>query len=346
MKDQNIMEVKLTEYAKNAGCGCKLGPETLKEILPEIQAENFPGLIRGNENSEDCAVFDLGENYLLSTTDFFTPVVDDPEDFAAVAVANALSDIYAMGGKPILALAILGWPVGKIPSEIAKQILKKAQEICAKFGVPLAGGHSIESTEPIFGLSVNGIVPMENLKSNGDAIDGDLLYCTKPLGFGIGATALKRGLLREEAYTEMIVHMKKVNSIGEKLGEKPYVHAMTDITGFGLLGHLKEMCWGSSWDAEIYWDKIPKLSFVDELLAQMIYPDITTKNYSAVAEHVNELQGDQLLLLCDPQTSGGLLVAVDPAYQYEFEGFMRENKEMCVEIGKIFSEGEKMITVR
>ncbi|MBI3258376.1 MAG: selenide, water dikinase SelD, partial [Ignavibacteriae bacterium] len=231
--------VRLTQYSHGAGCGCKISPQILDKILHSN--ETFPNnerLLVGNNSRDDAAVYDLGNGTaLISTTDFFMPIVDDPYEFGRIASANAISDVYAMGGKPVMAIAILGWTIDKLPPEVAQRVIEGSRFVCAEAGIPLAGGHSIDSPEPIFGLAVNGLVNIKNLKQNNTAKEGNLLFLTKPLGVGILTTAEKRGILRESEYGLAAKQMMKLNTIGELLGGITGVTALTDVTGFGLLGH-------------------------------------------------------------------------------------------------------------
>ncbi|MBW7871760.1 MAG: selenide, water dikinase SelD, partial [Flavobacteriia bacterium] len=250
--------IKLTQYSHGAGCGCKISPAVLDRILHSNEIQIDPRLLVGNDERDDAAVLDLGNGTaLISTTDFFMPIVDRPFDFGRIAAANAISDVYAMGGKPVLALAILGWPIDKLDPEVAREMMEGAREICKEAGFKIAGGHSIDSPEPIFGLSVNGIVSSQNLKRNSTATAGCRLYLTKPLGVGALSTAQKKGLLKEEDAAIILKSMTKLNSIGLKLGEFKEIKAMTDVTGFGLLGHLSEMCEGSGLSAEVEFEKVP-----------------------------------------------------------------------------------------
>src|SRR5687767_733262 len=245
--------VRLTQYSHGAGCGCKISPKILDEILKSnLSIPDDNNLLVGNSSKDDAAVYDLGNgSALISTTDFFMPIVDDPFDFGRIAAANSISDVYAMGGTPLMAIAILGWPVEKLAVTHAQRIIEGARTLCNEAKIPLAGGHSIDTAEPIFGLAVTGIVNKENLKPNNTAIEGDVLFLTKPLGVGILSTAQKRGLLKQEHLPVMINQLSTLNSIGEKLGRIKGVNAMTDVTGFGLLGHLIEMAEGSGLTAEI-----------------------------------------------------------------------------------------------
>jgi selenide,water dikinase len=318
--DEQKEIIRLTQYSSGAGCGCKISPAVLKEILmtsDELPAD--PKLLVGNDTNDDASVYDLEDgNCLISTTDFFMPVVDDPYTFGKIAATNALSDVYAMGGRPLTALAILGWPISKLPAPLAQQVLEGARFVCRVAGITLAGGHSIESAEPIFGLSVNGLVSKKNIKRNNTAQKGDLLFMTKPLGVGIVTTAAKRGLDKDDHLETCIRYMSTLNKIGESLGEMACIHAMTDITGFGLAGHLLEMCEGSGLSAEISFDKVAVMPFLKEYISQFIYPDMTMKNFSFYSSKLNELNAEQLITLCDPQTSGGLLIAVAPNAKDEF----------------------------
>ena len=242
MENQQLDAIKLTQYSHGAGCGCKIAPKILDEILSSsITSPDNNKLIVGNHSKDDAAVYDLGNGTaLISTTDFFMPIVDDPYEFGRIASANAISDVYAMGGKPILAIAILGWPINILPPAIAQKVIEGSRSICMEAGIPLAGGHSIDSPEPIFGLAVNGLVPIENIKQNNLAKEGDILFLTKPLGVGILTTAEKKGIVLDQHKGVAANQMMQLNSIGEMLGKIKGVSAMTDVTGFGLLGHLKE----------------------------------------------------------------------------------------------------------
>ncbi len=320
-------KILLTKFTHGAGCGCKIAPGVLREILTySITDSVFNNLLVGNESSDDAAVYDLGNDQcLISTTDFFLPIVDDPFDFGRIAAANALSDVYAMGGTPIMALAILGWPVEKLPVELAQEILQGGKSVCNEAGIPLAGGHSIDSTEPIFGLSVNGLVKKEKIKRNNTAKAGDQLFLTKPIGTGILATALKRNLILVDEMKPAVDVMCCLNTLGSVLGKQDYVHAMTDVTGFGLLGHLLEVCEGSSLRAELYYNAIKLIEGVDPLAKKFVAPDNTFRNWNSYEPKTEGITGERLVILCDPQTSGGLLVAVDPSYAEMFIQIMIEN---------------------
>lgn len=349
-----IDSIRLTQYSHGAGCGCKIAPKVLDEILKgNISVPDNKNLLVGNQSKDDAAVYDLENGMaLISTTDFFMPIVDDAFDFGRIAAANSISDVYAMGGKPLLAIAVLGWPVEKLPVELAQKIIDGGRTICNEAGIPLAGGHSIDSPEPIFGLAVTGIVNKEDLKKNNTAKEGDLIFLTKPLGVGILSTAQKRGLLKESHLQMMIDQMSTLNKIGEELGKIKGVNAMTDVTGFGLFGHLIEMSEGSGLSAEIYYDKIPVADGVKEYISQRIFPDATTRNWSSYSDKIKFEKGVNVMeaftLLPDPQTNGGLLISVkENAKDEVISLFKKEGLERFIEpIGKFIPKGEKMIEVK
>ncbi|WP_367119230.1 selenide, water dikinase SelD [uncultured Mucilaginibacter sp.] len=326
--------IKLTQYSHGAGCGCKISPAILDTILHSpIKHAPDARLLVGNDTRDDAAVFDLGNGTaLISTTDFFMPIVDDAYDFGRIASANAISDVYAMGGKPVLAIAILGWPIDKIPAEAAQKVLEGSRAVCAEAGITLAGGHSIDCPEPVFGLAVNGIVPVKNLKQNSTAMAGCRLYLTKALGVGILSTAQKRGVLKPEDAATALQSMCMLNKIGEVMGGLPEIKAMTDVTGFGLLGHLAEMCEGSNLQAVIEFDKIPKIEAVDEYLALGCIPGGTIRNWKSYGHKIAAITDLQKNILADPQTSGGLLIAVDTTDIAAFEALLRDNgiAEKCI----------------
>jgi selenide,water dikinase len=343
----NMETIRLTQYSHGAGCGCKIAPATLERILhSDFMQPPAPNLIVGNESKDDAAVYDLGDGTcIISTTDFFMPVVDDAFTFGQIAAANAISDVYAMGGKPMMAIAILGWPVDKLPDQLARQVLEGGRMICSKAGIPLAGGHSIDSPEPIFGLAVTGMVKRSNLKQNSTAKEGDLIYLTKPLGTGMVTTALKRGMAQPEDTQEAINWMIQLNDFGAVLGGLPYVHAITDVTGFGLLGHLIEMCEGSSLSAEIEYSKIPLMKSAAAYASKMIYPDNTFRNWSSYQDKVVGIDSESLLTLCDPQTNGGLLIAVDIQFKAQFEEISSKNQLPIAPFGKFRPLQKPLISV-
>jgi selenide,water dikinase len=315
MESSQQSAIRLTQFAHGTGCGCKIAPQVLETILEGNKSGSFAALLVGNEGNDDASVFQLNAiEALISTVDFFTPIVDDAFLLGQIAAANALSDVYAMGGKPILALAILGWPVEKLPPALAKQVIEGARSICAEANIPLAGGHSIDSPEPLFGLSVNGLVKFENLKKNSGAQEGDAIFLTKALGTGILSTALKRVLLQANQASALFNQMKKLNDIGSKLGESKYVTAMTDVTGFGLMGHLIEMAEAAKLTAEIEFNQLQLLPMVDDMLSQHVIADATYRNWNAynakcnIASDVDATRAFQVLP--DPQTNGGLLFSV------------------------------------
>ncbi len=339
--------IRLTQFSHGAGCGCKIAPSVLEEILVDTKTKiAFQNLLVGNESGDDAAVYELSNgDCLISTTDFFMPIVDDAYDFGRIAATNALSDVYAMGGKPILALAILGFPVEKLPIKIAQEILRGGKSVCDAANIPLGGGHTIDSPEPIFGLAVNGFVKTENIKRNNTAQEGDLIFLTKPIGTGILSTALKRKLIDEEAMKPAVEVMTTLNSLGEKLGELEYVHAMTDVTGFGLIGHLLEMCEGSNLSAEISYSKIKLIEGVEALAKKFVAPDNTFRNWKSYEPKVSGISGESLVTLCDPQTSGGLMIAVDPSMGKDFSALLLENglQNFSLPIGNFITLHEKSV---
>ena len=347
-------EIKLTQFSRGAGCGCKIAPKVLEEILKtNFSIPVDKKLLVGNSSNDDAAVYDLGNGTaLISTTDFFMPIVDDAFDFGRIASANAISDVYAMGGKPLLAVAILGWPVEKLPAELAQKVLDGSRKICEEAGIPLAGGHSIDSTEPIFGLAVSGLVDIKNLKKNNTAKAGDVIFITKSLGVGVLSTAQKRGLIKEEHVAVMISQMTQLNKIGEALGKINGVTAMTDVTGFGLLGHLIEMAEGSNCSAEINYSKLPVADGVKEYLSQRIVPDATYRNWNSYSTKTAFEKGVNVMeafnLLPDPQTNGGLLITVDETVVEEVKKLLKENglKNFAEPIGKMMQLTDKIIFVK
>ena len=309
----NDERVRLTQFSHGAGCGCKLSPAVLDQILAGHHAVPSAALLVGNDARDDAGAYDLGDGRaLLSTTDFFMPIVDDAREFGRIAAANAISDIYAMGGSPVMAIAILGWPVDRLAPSLAGEVIEGARSICSEAGVALAGGHSIDSPEPIFGLAVNGLVKIANLKRNAGGRPGDVLFLTKPLGVGILATAEKRGVLREADGGVAAASMMRLNDVGAVLGELEGVTAMTDVTGFGLLGHLGEMCAGSRCGARVRLADVELLTDLDLYLELGAIPGGTGRNWDSYGGHVADISERARLLLADPQTSGGLLVAVRP----------------------------------
>ena len=359
IKENNLSDEKatssfegaaLTQYSHGAGCGCKISPKVLDEILSSNFAlPDNDKLIVGNHSKDDAAVYDLGNGTaLISTTDFFMPIVDDAFDFGRIASANAISDVYAMGGKPILAIAILGWPVNTLPASVAQKVIEGARSICLEAGIPLAGGHSIDSPEPIFGLAVNGIVDINNIKQNNKAQAGDVLFLTKPLGVGILTTAEKKNLLKEEHKGIAAKQMMQLNKVGEALGEIKGVNAMTDVTGFGLLGHLVEMAEGSGVSAEIEFAKVPLIiedlkSYID----QKSVPGGTNRNWESYGEKISAVNDYQKSVLADPQTSGGLLIAANASAIEEVKNiFIQYGLDKFISpVGRIVGKQDKAVKV-
>ncbi len=350
--------IRLTQYSHGAGCGCKISPAVLDVMLQQVHtgvpaAAPDPRLLVGNADRDDAAVWDLQPTdpqgqLLISTTDFFMPIVDDAFDFGRIASANAISDVYAMGGRPVLAIAILGWPVDKLPPELAGQVLAGARAVCAEAGIALAGGHSIDAPEPIFGLAVNGLVSRPHLKTNGGARAGDLLLLTKPLGIGLYTTAEKKGLLKPEHQGVAAAWMTRLNRIGAELGALPGVSALTDVTGFGLLGHLSEMCSAAGCSAQIAYARVPTLPGAESYIAENAIPGGTHRNWASYGSGVLLAQPDQRLLLADPQTSGGLLVAVAPDALAEVQALFRAHglEAFTEPIGQFTLPAESLIVVR
>lgn len=345
-------EIRLTQFAHGAGCGCKIAPMVLDEILEGNKSAFFPNLLVGNDKRDDAAVLLLNtDDALISTTDFFTPIVDDAYLFGKIAAANALSDVYAMGGRPTLALAILGWPVEKLPASLANQVIKGAIEVCREAGIPLAGGHSIDAVEPFFGLSVNGIVKQQHLKRNDSPNEGDYLFITKPIGIGILTTAAKRDVLLQEDEVSLHKVITKLNSLGAALGQFESVTAMTDVTGFGLAGHLLEMLGENELSAEIYADKIPLLPNLEYYMNKFIVPDATYRNWKAYHEQIEinpSVNGTHMFhILPDPQTNGGLMFTVKPEALQEMIDYLKSNnlEDFSAPIGRIISKQEKRIII-
>ena len=342
-----MKNIKLTQYSHGAGCGCKISPKVLSTILKTNLAPlNDERLLVGNDSRDDAAVYDLGDGTtIISTTDFFMPIVDDPFTFGKIAATNAISDIYAMGGKPILAIAILGWPIDKLAPEIAQEVLEGGRQTCQEAGISLAGGHSIDSPEPIFGLAVTGRVDMKKLKRNDTATEGCKLYLTKPLGIGAFATAQKQGKLLPEHEHIAPESMSQLNKIGQDLAEIVGVKAMTDVTGFGLIGHLTEMCEGSDLSAEIEMEKIPVFKEVYSYIEQKCIPGGTKTNWESYGKNVLLKDENDKWILCDPQTSGGLLIAVNDAAIHKVKTLLKQNDIKAVPFGKLTKRSDVLIKV-
>jgi len=351
MEQVNSAKIQLTKYSHGAGCGCKISPKVLDEILSSnLAIPDNDKLIVGNHSKDDAAVYDIGNgSALISTTDFFMPIVDDPYEFGRIASANAISDVYAMGGIPVLAIAILGWPINVLAPAVAQKVIEGSRSICLEAGIPLAGGHSIDSPEPIFGLAVNGFVAIDNIKQNNKAQDGDVLFLTKPLGVGILTTAEKKGILKEEHIGIAAKQMMQLNKVGALMGPIKGVHAMTDVTGFALLGHLVEMAEGSGLSAEIDFDNIPTI--IDDLksyIDQKSIPGGTHRNWDSYGDKIGSITDYQKAILADPQTSGGLLIAVAPDAVEEVRNILAQNglEKFISPVGQMVAKQKAVITIK
>jgi selenide,water dikinase len=347
-------EIKLTQYSHGAGCGCKISPKILDEILhSSFSMPDNDRLIVGNHSKDDAAVYDLKNGTaLISTTDFFMPIVDDPYNFGRIASANAISDVYAMGGDPIMAIAILGWPINLLSPLVARRVIEGSKSICMEAGIPLAGGHSIDSPEPIFGLAVNGLVNITHLKQNNTAQKGDILFLTKKIGVGILTTAEKKNLLKEGDEKLAANQMMELNKIGSIMGKIEGVHAMTDVTGFGLLGHLIEMAEGSRYSAKINFKSVPLIS--DRLIEYVdmgSVPGGTNRNWDSYGHKVHFHDGQNQILqkniLADPQTSGGLLLSVSKAAVKDVIEALEQNglSDRTMPIGEIIESDNFAVSV-
>ncbi|WP_413510115.1 selenide, water dikinase SelD [Serratia liquefaciens] len=341
--------IRLTQYSHGAGCGCKISPKVLETIL-HSEREKFvdPRLLVGNETRDDAAVYDIGNGVgIISTTDFFMPIVDNPFDFGRIAATNAISDVYAMGGKPIMAIAILGWPIAKLPPEVAQQVIDGGRYACQQAGIALAGGHSIDAPEPIFGLAVTGIVSTERVKKNSAAQAGSRLFLTKPLGIGVLTTAEKKSKLRPEHEGLATEVMCQLNKPGADFADVEGVTAMTDVTGFGLLGHLSEVCLGSGLQATVWFEQVPKLPDIERYIAEGCVPGGTGRNFESYGHLVGEMTSLQRQLLCDPQTSGGLLLAVLPEAEQQVQAIAERHGIQLQAIGELHTAvaGKPLIEV-
>jgi selenide,water dikinase len=327
------MDIKLTQFSHGGGCGCKIAPAVLSELLANSPVRNLPkALLVGTESSDDAAVYQLNdEQAIIATTDFFTPIVDNPFDFGRIAATNAISDIYAMGGQPIMALALVGMPLDKLPLEVIRDILAGGESVCADAGIPIAGGHSIDVLEPIYGLVALGIVHPQKVKRNNQAKAGDKIILGKPLGVGILSAALKKGILSPEGYAQMLRYTTQLNQVGVKLSNVSGVHALTDVTGFGLAGHLLEICRGSNVSAEVDFSSVPMINEALPHVQAGIFTGASTRNWADYGKDVH-LTGDvlpekswQQQMMTDPQTSGGLLVACSPETEQEVLGLFHNS---------------------
>ncbi len=341
-------KIRLTEYSHGAGCGCKIAPASLEQMLQSVGFAPTNGqLLVGTHTGDDAAVMRWDEReVVISTTDFFMPIVDDPYDFGRIAAANALSDIYAMGGTPMMAISILGWPIKKLPIELASEVIRGALWSCRKAGIPLAGGHSIDAPEPFYGLAVTGRAPRSHVKTNSGAQVGDHIFLTKPLGIGVLTTAIKRKRATPDIVHKVVELMTTLNAMGCHYGALTSVHAMTDVTGFGLVGHLLEICRHSEVAAQIYWQKIPRIEGIDPYLEAGIQPGNTAKNYDSYRQYLPPLTEMQVRLLCDPQTSGGLLVTVAPEGVDEFLQVNTQHGQQVWHIGTIQAHVEGRPRIR
>ncbi|MFT7285608.1 selenide, water dikinase SelD [Nonlabens sp.] len=339
--------IKLTSFSHGAGCGCKISPKVLTTILasssPQVQDAR---LLVGNDTRDDAAVYDMGNGIgVISTTDFFMPIVDDPFTFGRIAATNAISDVYAMGGKPLMAIAILGWPIDKIAPEVAAQVMEGGRKACSDAGILLAGGHSIDNPEPIFGLAVTGSVAISNLKRNDKAEAGSILYLTKPLGVGILATAQKKGVLDEIHKDIAADSMVVLNDVGIHLSEIKEVTALTDVTGFGLLGHLLEVCEASDVSAVINYNKVPIFEEIHEYLDKKCIPGGTIRNWESYGHKLKIEDEKQRHILCDPQTSGGLLIAVKKEASQNVESILKSKGLYAEPIGELIDLSELPIYI-
>jgi len=342
-----MQNIKLTEYSHGAGCGCKISPILLDEILKtNISSTFYPELLVGNEHKDDAAAYDLENGTsVLSTTDFFMPIVDDPFTFGRIAATNALSDIYAMGGRPLMAISIFGWPIDKLTADVARQVIDGGRAACEDAGIPLAGGHSIDSPEPIFGLAVTGIVDNNNLMKNSMAQEDCLIFLTKPIGIGILTTAQKQKKIEDGDIDVAIEAMTTLNKIGATFAGLKSVVTMTDITGFGLLGHLGEVCEASEISANIWFDKVPLLSNVEKYRALGCIPGGSRKNFMSYGHKISQMSDIQREILCDAQTSGGLLVFVKKDSLEEFYESAHQAGLILEPIGETIARGKHLVEV-
>ena len=343
-------EPRLTSLSHGGGCGCKIAPGVLSDILKSTHAMPLPKeLLVGIETADDAAVYKLNdEQALIATTDFFMPIVDDPFDFGRIAATNAISDVYAMGGTPIMALALVGMPVNVLSTQTIGRILEGGASVCQAAGIPIAGGHTIDSVEPIYGLVALGLVHPSRIKRNADARPGDVLVLGKPLGVGVLSAALKKNALPAEGYARMIATTTRLNTPGPELAALPGVHALTDVTGFGLAGHALEMARGSSCTVQIDWPNVPLLAGVRDLAAQGMVTGASSRNWAGYGQDVQLPAGfapEDQALLTDPQTSGGLLVACSPdSVDQVLAVFRSQGFEQAAVVGRV-TEGPAQLKV-
>ena len=339
--------VRLTEYSHGQGCGCKISPKTLDAILESSIIEvNDPNLLVGKNDRDDAAVYDLGNGEaIISTTDFFMPIVDDPFTFGRIAATNAISDVYAMGGTPMMAISIFGWPIEKLSEEIAREVIDGGRSVCRDAGIVLAGGHSIDSPEPIFGLAVTGRVQISYLKENSKARVGDKIFLTKPIGIGILTTAQKQNKIMDKDRVRAVNTMCQLNSVGPKVARIDGVNAITDVTGFGLAGHLLEVCVGSNVAATVDYDSIPILPNTVKYLNQGCSPGGARRNFESYGSNINKLSPQRRSIVCDPQTSGGLLICISKCAEREFKELMLDSGLSSTPIGEIIERTKNKPTI-
>jgi len=342
--------IRLTDLAHGGGCGCKLAPSVLQQLLAgQPGAGPFTQLLVGTETGDDAAVWSVdNDQCIIATTDFFMPMVDDARDFGRIAAANAISDVYAMGGRPVMALAILGMPLDKLPVEIVRNILAGGASVCAEAGIPVAGGHSIDSPEPIYGLAVIGLAKPQNIRRNSGAMPGDALILTKGIGVGIYSAAFKKRSLPDDAYAEMIASTTLLNRIGQTLGESAHVHAITDVTGFGLLGHALEMARGSGVSIDVAFDRVPFLSSAEALAEAGFATGASARNWASYGNEVvlpATLPRMGRVLLTDPQTSGGLLIGCADEHAEDIRSTIEEAGYPSARIIGSVRTGEPRINV-
>jgi selenide, water dikinase len=342
-------KIRLTEFSHGGGCGCKIAPAILSEMLATMPLRGLPKeLLVGTETADDAAVYRLNDTQaLVATTDFFSPVVDDPYDFGRIAATNAISDVYAMGARPIMALALVGMPLEKLPVSVIRKVLEGGESVCALAGIPVAGGHSIDTLEPIYGLVALGLVHPDKVKRNSSGRAGDILILGKPLGIGVLSAALKKGKLSEAGYAQMIEWTTKLNTPGEALGAMDSVHALTDVTGFGLAGHLLEICRGSKLSAEVSFDALPIIAEALDWAKQGVATGASGRNWAGYGHEV-EFRGEdwKQKILTDPQTSGGLLVACAASSQDQvLEEFKKKGFGQARVIGKLKAGIPRLVVV-
>jgi len=342
-----MKDVKLTQYSHGAGCGCKISPQLLDKILVNSRGNiSYPDLLVGNDSKDDAAAFDLGNGTsVLSTTDFFMPIVDDPFTFGRIAACNAISDIYAMGGKPLMAISIFGWPINVLDTDVASEVIAGGRAVCEEAGIPLAGGHSIDSPEPIFGLAVTGVVDNKDLKRNDTAEVDCEIFLTKPLGIGILTTAQKNKVIEEGDINIAIDTMCTLNKIGAKISKLEGLTAITDVTGFGLLGHLSEVCEGSKISAKISYADVPVLPRVKHYWEMDCVPGGTKRNFESYGHKLSKMTQQQQDILCDAQTSGGLLCIVKKDAVEEFLAITKAEGLDLKSIGQTMALGEHLIEI-